>query len=187
MTPRPQRVTPERLIDEAAALVDSEGLAALSLARLAARLGIRSPSLYNHIDSLDEVRYRLALRGLGELVDRLRVAGVGRAGSEALLAIAHAYRDFARRHPGLYALGQISYEGRDDRLQALGRDAVEVVLGVLRGYGLEGGDALHATRTLRSALAGFVHLELNGGFGLPLDVDESFARLVALLDRGLRG
>jgi Tetracyclin repressor-like, C-terminal domain len=60
-----------------------------------------------------------------------------------------------------------------------------VVLAVLRGYGIEGDDALHATRAVRSALHGFVAVETAGGFGLPLDIDESFDRLVSLIDAGL--
>jgi hypothetical protein len=57
---------------------------------------------------------------------------------------------------------------------------------VLRGYGIEGEDALHATRMIRAALHGFVLLEAVGGFALDLSVDESFTRLIATLDRGLQ-
>ena len=63
---------------------------------------------------------------------------------------------------------------------------VDVVRAVLRGYGLEGDDAIHATRGIRSALHGFAALETGWGFGIPLPIDESFDRLVAMLDRGLR-
>ena len=62
---------------------------------------------------------------------------------------------------------------------------VEIVLAVLRGYQLEGDDALHAARVVRAALHGFASLEAEGGFGLPLSLDESFARLVSVLHRGL--
>ena len=62
---------------------------------------------------------------------------------------------------------------------------VEVVLAVLRGYDLEGDDAIHATRIIRAALHGFVTLETGGGFGIPLDLNDSYARLVDVLDRGL--
>ena len=62
---------------------------------------------------------------------------------------------------------------------------VDVVLAVLRGYGLEGDDAIHAARIIRAALHGFVALEAGGGFGLPLALDDSYARLVDVLDRGL--
>ena len=56
---------------------------------------------------------------------------------------------------------------------------------VLRGYGLEGDDLIDATRAVRSAVHGFVTLEIAGGFGLPQDVDRSFDRLVEMVDKGL--
>ncbi len=63
---------------------------------------------------------------------------------------------------------------------------MNVIVAVLRGYGLEGDDALHGVRIVRATLHGFVTLELEGGFGLPLSLDTTFDRLVAALDRGLR-
>lgn len=58
---------------------------------------------------------------------------------------------------------------------------------VLGGYGIEGDDAVDATRILRSALHGFASLEAAGGFSMPRDIDESFARLVAGLDAAFDG
>jgi hypothetical protein len=57
---------------------------------------------------------------------------------------------------------------------------------VLRGYALDDDAATHAARIVRSALHGFVSLEVGNGFGFDLDLDESFAFLVSVLDRGLR-
>ena len=68
-----------------------------------------------------------------------------------------------------------------------GARAVRVFTAVLAGYGLEGDAAIHATRGIRAALHGFAALEAGGGFGMPQSVDESFARLVTALDRGLQG
>ena len=56
---------------------------------------------------------------------------------------------------------------------------------MLRGYDLEGERAIHAVRAIRSALHGFVSLEREGGFGLPVNVDDSYDILVAMLDAGL--
>ena len=58
-------------------------------------------------------------------------------------------------------------------------------LATLRGYGLEHDDAIHATRIIRAALHGFVSLEAEEGFGIPLDLNDSFTRLVAVLHQGL--
>ncbi len=60
-----------------------------------------------------------------------------------------------------------------------------VLRAVLESYGLRGDEATHAIRGLRSLLHGFVSLEAAGGFGLPLDLDESFTRLVRVFAAGL--
>ena len=174
----------ESVVSAAGALADADGLSALTLARLADRLGIRSPSLYAHIDGLEDLRRRLAVRGARELAGALQTAAVGRSGGDALAAIAAAYRRYAREHPGTYAALQRSSDVTADPEAAT--RVVNVVLAVLRGYGVEGEDAVHATRVVRAALHGFVTLEAEDGFGIPLDLDQSFDRLVATLDGGLR-
>ena len=75
--------------------------------------------------------------------------------------------------------------GDSPEFQAAGAEAVGLIVAVLRGYGLEGESAIHAVRAIRSALHGFVTLEREGGFGLPVDIDDSFDRLVSMLDAGL--
>jgi len=174
------------VVAAAAEIADAEGLDRLTLARVAATAGVRTPSLYNHVESLDDVRRGVALLALRDLADALRDAAVGRAGDDALAAMAVAYRAYARRHPGRYAATQRAPAEGDEEMRTAAAGAVDVVLAVLRGYGLEGDDAIHAARAVRSALHGFVALEAGGGFGIPVDLDESYARMVRALARGLR-
>jgi AcrR family transcriptional regulator len=175
----------EAVVAAAAALADREGLDAVTLARLAADAGVRSPSLYAHVDGLGDVRRRLGMRGAHELAAALRGAATGRSGGDALRAIAAAQREYARRHPGTYLAAQRAPAPGDDEAKAAAGEAVDVLVAVMAGYGLEGDDAIHATRAVRAALHGFAVLETDHGFGMKLDLDESFARLVDLLDRGL--
>lgn len=63
---------------------------------------------------------------------------------------------------------------------------LDTVLAVLRGYGLQGEEALHATRYVRSVLHGYVALSRSGGFAMPLDPDTSTKRLFEALDAGVR-
>jgi AcrR family transcriptional regulator len=175
------------VVDAAAALADEDGLEALTLARIAASVGVRTPSLYNHVSGLEDVRRRLALRGLAELGAAMRDAAVGRARDDALIAMAHAYRAYATRHPGRYAATQRAPSADDPELTEASTAAVETLLAILRGYSLRDDDAIHAARAVRSALHGFVTLETGGGFGLPVALDESFDRMVAALARGLTG
>jgi AcrR family transcriptional regulator len=175
------------VVAAAADIADAEGLDGLTLARLAAAVGVRTPSLYNHVGSLDDVRRGIALVGLREIGDALRDAAVGRARDDALVAMAHAYRAYARAHPGRYAATQRAPAADDRELIEAAAKAVDVLLAILRGYGLEGDDAIHAARAVRSALHGFVTLEAGGGFGIPVELDQSFERMVAAVARGLSG
>ncbi len=172
----------DTVVAAAARLADAEGLESVTLARLADELGIRPPSLYAHVGGLEDLRQRVGARGAGELAAAIRSAAAGRAASDALQAVATAYRNYAHEHPGSYvALQRAPSADRSQDAQAV----VEVALAVLRGYGLEGDEAIHAARTIRAALHGFVTLESEAGFAIPLSVDDSFERLVAVLDRGL--
>ena len=173
----------EAVVAAAAALADADGLQQLTLARLAVALGIRTPSLYAHVDGLDDLRTRLGVRGARELTAALQLAAAGRAQGDALRAIALAYREYAHAHPGTYAAMQIA--SGNEEFQAAGAEVVGLIVAVLRGYALEGEPAIHAVRAIRSALHGFVSLEREGGFGLPINIDDSYDNLVAMLDAGL--
>ena len=172
--------------DTAARLADRDGLDALTLGAVAVELGVRPPSLYNHVDGLPGLRRDLALRGVTELGERLRDAAVGRAGDDALGAVAAAYRDYARERPGLYEALQRAPDPGDAELLAAAERLLRPVLAVLAGYGNEGAAAIHAARALRSALHGFVELERLGGFGIDLDIGESYRWMVAALSAGIR-
>jgi AcrR family transcriptional regulator len=176
----------EAVVRAAAELADQAGLEAVTLAGLASRLGVRSPSLYAHIDGLTDLRVRLGARAARELAAAVQRAAAGKAGRDALAAVAGTYRAYAQAHPGTYAAMQRAPEQPGDAADA-GRELVDVLLAVLSGYGLRGEDAIHAVRGIRAALHGFVSLEREGGFGIPLSLEESYERLVALLDRGLAG
>lgn len=176
---------PTRVLDAAARIADAEGLAALTIARLASDLKVKPPSLYNHVESLDVLRDQLTRRGFQELLDVSRDAAAGRSGQDALDALAHAQRTYAKAHPGLYAAMELPVAQQSEDSHRLGGAYVNLILAVLRGYGHEGEAALHHVRVLRAALRGFISLELGGGFGLPLGIDESFDLLLRTLHLGL--
>lgn len=174
------------VVAAAAEIADADGLEAATFARLAARFGMRPPSLYNHVAGSEGLRRELALLGLRELIADMTRATIGRAGGAAVLALAEAYRAFARRRPGLYAAALLHPpQVGDTEMEALSATMLDIVVAVLGAYDLRGDDAIHAVRGLRSLLHGFVTLETGGGFGIPLDLDESFRRLVATYVAGL--
>jgi AcrR family transcriptional regulator len=176
------------VVQAAADLANAEGVDALSLGRLAERLGVRTPSLYNHVDGLPGLYRELSLLNTRRLGECLGNAAIGKAGPDAVMAVAQAYREHIKESPGLYmaslrAAGNQAPAGIE--LRAAEDRVVQVGLAVVASFGLSDEDGLHAVRGLRSVVHGFTTLEVAGGFGLPLDCDESFRRLVSMLIAGL--
>jgi AcrR family transcriptional regulator len=180
------RLNQETVIDGAVQLVNEKGPDALTLAELAARFRVRTPSLYNHVEGLDGLKRDLALRGLRDLADRVQTATVGLAGRDALQAVATAYRDYAHENPGLYPFTLRPTQEQDEDLRAAGENLLHLLFSALRGYKLSQADMVHAARAVRSAIHGFVSLETARGFGSPMELDQSYDWLVAMLDAGLR-
>jgi AcrR family transcriptional regulator len=174
----------ERVVEEAEQLSD-EGLP-VTLAALAIRLGVQAPSLYKHVAGADDLQRLVSIRARTQLADVLTRATVGKAGGDAVEALAWAYREWATAHPGRYASTLRAPVADDEADLAVSSRAIQVIFDALAGYGLRGDDAIDATRIIRSTLHGFVSLGAAGGFELP-DLDRSFARLVAMLQQSLAG
>ena len=171
--PRGVGLSRERVVEAAADVVDAHGPAALTLARLADALGVRSPSLFNHVHSLDDLRDAVAALAWPALDASL-------AQAHTLADLARAWRAFARRRPGVWALAAKARPGDP------AADAVTARLLAAVAHHTGPGDAVHAARALRALVHGFVQLESDGGFALPVDLDASFDHAVAALVRGLR-
>jgi AcrR family transcriptional regulator len=172
-----------QVVEAAAELIDREGIEALSLSALAQRLGVKSPSLYVHVAGLDDLRQRMAVLAAQQLGDALAPAAAGLSRGAALAAFGHVYRAWALEHPGLYRL----IEGTGPGGEPAVRRVLELLFAVLRGYGLDGDATIHAARSVRAAVHGFVHLEAATGFGIPVDPEVSFDWMLGMLDRGLAG
>ncbi|MFQ1002179.1 TetR/AcrR family transcriptional regulator [Modestobacter sp. SSW1-42] len=168
-------------------LADEIGFAALTMGALAERLGVRTPSLYKHVASQQDLNRRIAALALDEAAVTIGAAIQGRAGRDALRAAARALRDFVLAHPGRYAatIG-LDLTGPDDPVAQAAARGLEPFAAVLRGYDLAPGDTTHALRALRSIFHGFATIEAGGGFQWGTATDESFDWLVDLVDLGLR-
>ncbi|MFR9797714.1 TetR/AcrR family transcriptional regulator [Streptomyces sp. MS06] len=178
---------PAAVVAAGAALADQVGLANLTMGRLAERVGVRTPSLYKHVGSQEDLNRRIAALALNEAADAVGGAIQGHAGRDALAAAARAFRAFVVEHPGRYA-ATIGLEpsGPDDPLAAAAQRLLDAFTAVLRGYRIPESARDHALRTLRSLCHGFATLQADNAFQWSADVDESFEWLITFTDRGLR-
>jgi len=100
-TPTRNPLSPRRIAAEAIALADDEGLEALSMRKLAQRLGVEAMSLYHHLPSKASLLEAMAEELMGTLPEIPLRSGDW---SECLLAAARAWRSLATAHPGAFPL-----------------------------------------------------------------------------------
>lgn len=96
------RVNKELVIQTACDYVDRHGLKELTLKNLAEALSIRTPSLYNHIDSLDHLVLEIAHKGMQQINMNIIEAIIGKSGEDALLVLGETYFQYVILHPGIY-------------------------------------------------------------------------------------
>jgi AcrR family transcriptional regulator len=189
--PRKTRIRLDKnaVVQAAAEILNAEGVQALTLSRLAEKLEIRSPSLYNHVDGLAGLQQDLAVLNARLLADRFSEAAIGKSGSELFMDVSQAFREYVKEYPGLY-MSTLRSSGtqqvQDPNLQREEERMMKVGLAIMASLGLQGEDAIHGLRAFRSMVHGFATLEVAGGFGLPQDCDESFRKLVLALVAGLQ-
>ncbi|MET8867983.1 WHG domain-containing protein [Nonomuraea sp. NPDC004580] len=180
-------LTVERVTLTAAELADEVGLDHVTMSAVARRLGVKDASLYAHVRNLEDLRGRIALLGADEKTIRIAEATAGRAGKDALVAYADAWRSYAHDHPGRYTATQVPIP-IDPELAAKAagpRRAVELTYSMLRAYRLAEPDLTDAVRLIRSALHGFVSIEAAGGFAHNRPATDSWPRCIEALHNAL--
>ncbi len=164
-------------------LVDREGLPALNLTAVAQMLTVRPSALYTHIDGLDGLHTLLAVAATNGLVDQVRNAAIGVAGKDALDSASAAYRHYALTHPGLYQSTLLPACSPGDVLASANTELLKVFALIYRGIGLDPKQASRAARCTRTAIHGFVTLEIASGSGP--DHDQHFQELMETISSGL--
>ncbi|GGQ90007.1 TetR-like C-terminal domain-containing protein [Kitasatospora griseola] len=178
-------LSPTAVVDHALDLIDAQGAETLTLAAVAARAGVATPSLYKHVaGGLPELRRLVAVRTLDDLTDHLAAAVLGHSRDEAVAALLTAYAGYATGFPRRYAALPQAPDP-DPELTAAGERLVNVLFAVLRGYGLEGSEAVHAARTLRAVAHGYASLTTAGAFQLAEGLDVTLERLIGVVVDGL--
>jgi len=175
--PTPDRTSLEAIVLAAGELLESDGLAGLTMNSVAQRVGVRPPSLYKRIEDRDGLIRLVAEATLSELAARLQ-------SQTTVEALARTFRSFAHERPAAFQLVMTPGPGTPVAAPTFGAAAAQPILRAAAGLVGES-DALVAARTLTAWAAGFISMELNGGFQLGGDVDEAWefglSRIVAAI------
>jgi AcrR family transcriptional regulator len=156
----------DEILDVAATVLEDEGPEALTMRELAARMGIRAPSLYKHVRDKDDITAGLQERALIDMAQHLSKAKPG------LAALAEAYRSWARAHPRLYELATRRPLARERLAPGVESAAAAPIVAAA------GGDE-HLARALWALAHGLVDLELSDRFPPGADLDATWRTALA--------
>ena len=150
----------EEIVIAARGLLEEEGPGALTMRRLAERLGIRAPSLYKHFRDKHDLEVALAALALEEV-------GAELSASRDLRELASRYRRWALGHPHMYRLATERPLPRDELPEGVEARAAAPILEVT-----EDPDRARAAWAFAH---GMVELELAGRFPAGADLDAAWA------------
>ena len=178
-----RRLDADALVLVSAEIIDCDGLNALTLKVLAQALGVKPPSLYAHVESLANLQQKIAVFGLQELERTILLAGFGKSGENAVRALCFSYRDFALSRPGVYAASYQWVKLDNAEVRETTSRLSEIVMQIMEPLfvGLERAERVHRLRIIRIALHGFVGLEQANAFWEPVDVNQTFSHMLAML------
>lgn len=181
-------LTIERVLAAAEGIIDDGGWEALTMAGVARTVGVKGPSLYTHVASLDVIAAQVQARSMTALSAALQDAAMGRIGGDALRAMCRTYRSFGLRFPHRYVLMTKAPIDRD-LMRAASSGADRAVRAALRTFDLDDDDVFGAEVALFATAHGFMSLEVGGAFlgGLASDhadrlYEEAIERFVGALE-----
>ncbi|MFK7601783.1 TetR/AcrR family transcriptional regulator [Deinococcus sp. SM5_A1] len=164
--PYPAKLNPEQILDAAQDLLETSGPEGLSMRTLADVLGVRPSSLYRHHASRETLLLALGERAALALREALIGGANGEDARAEAEAASHAYLDYARQHPHLYALLLLKLDQlpQGQRMDTAGKQLWNTLLDVVGRLSGNPDDTAHAV-ALWTFLHGFTELERSGMFG----------------------
>jgi AcrR family transcriptional regulator len=141
----------DRVIAAAVELVDDEGLAALSMRKLGAALGVEAMSLYNHVENKADVLDGM----LDAVLQEVPRPDPSLAWDDRLRSLCHGFRSVGLQHPGVLPM----FNTR--RIQSAdGFAAIACIHGILREAGFDDDRALDAFVFVASFIGGYIQIDM---------------------------
>ena len=174
------------IISRAAQMVNEVGLENITLKMLADDLGIKSPSLYNHIGGLEDLKMQLMIYGWKQMEQRIVQAVVGVSGYDAIKAGCYAFYEYATENPGIFNAMLWYNKFLNTETMEATSGLFSVLFKVTSSLNISEENCNHIIRTLRGFLEGFSLLVNNEAFGNPISIAESFELSLNVLIEGIK-
>jgi len=173
-----RNLTKEKIIQVAFLLADEIGLKQVTFPKIAEKLDIKYPSLYNHFTNMDNLKIGMTVYLLNGLNLKLMQRLIGKSGEDAIREFAYVYRDFAFENNTAYGLFMSIPSTEDEELNRLAKETFNIIHQVLDFYIKDKTLLVHKSRALRSFLHGFVSLYSFGYLHNPINLEDSFKFMI---------
>lgn len=174
------------IIKNAAQLVNQAGMEQITMKMLADKLGIKPPSLYNHIKGLEDLKKQLMIFGWTQAKEKLLLSLAGVSGYDAIKAMCYAFYDYATENTGLFEVMLWYNKFENEEAAEATAELLAVIFRITRSLDIPDNYGFHLIRTFRGFLEGFFLLVNNGSFGHPLPITDSFEISVNILIAGIK-
>lgn len=176
----------DAVVAAAKKLVEEKGYNSFSMRALAESVGVKTASLYSHIESMEKLFTEVGLSALKQQRDEIVKAVGEKRRDDAVRAAADAYRQFASEHAELYKLIMQMPHGEDEVLKEAASMTAEPFMLILNDYEMVEEQKMHWQRALRGVMHGFVSEEQAGYFShYPVDIGESYETAIECMIEGL--
>ncbi|MGI6070103.1 MAG: TetR/AcrR family transcriptional regulator [Blautia sp.] len=180
------KTTKEAVIKATSDLADKKGLNNVSLKSVAEKLNIRTPSLYNHIENLDNLLLEVTHQGMRTMNERMTQAAIGSIGETAIKEVAVAYLDYMIEHPGVYETIQwVSWHGTEET-NSIFNNYISLLLALIRSCQFKEEHTTDILNMIMGLLHGYTTLQLRYAFSNPDKVRKELCNAVNTLFLGIR-
>ena len=154
--------------------------------KVAKKLKIKSPSLYNHISNLEDLKNKISLYGWKQLEEKMLLSIVGESGYEAIKCMAYAFYDYSTENKVIFEAILLYNKYMIEDGNQVTHNTFDILFKILRKQNLSDETINHFIRTLRVFLEGYDLLVNHQAFGHPLSIQKSFDFSLNILINGLK-
>lgn len=159
-----RKTTTESITTSAIAIAQKEGLAGLSMPKIAKSLGLKSQSLYNHVSNLNEVKTNMSITLFRSLKTRLLEGILGLTGKQAIEAYFAIFYTFCLEYKQFYEVLFLPGQESSQELDQSFHEVIQILHKLLAGVVSDPDKIQLYTRTLMSVFVGFVINDTNHFF-----------------------
>lgn len=179
-------LTHEKVIENAANLANKKGLSYVTISSLAEFLGIKKPSLYNHIKSQEDIYEGIMIYGWKNGVQPIAENLHENNPQKALKKYARAFYKYALDNPGIFEAMLWYNKYKSPELIEASEKIYDFFFTQTDKMNIDHESANHLLRTFRAFLEGFLLLVIHNSFGNPISIEESFELSLDVLIGGMK-